>query len=185
VNLKAQVRDLLKVIATAVLICFALALGLVVIMVILLPHKSPPREKQVVEDFYVHRVAFERLRDMLIEDKNLVRVADWGVQTTTSMATKERPTGDFPADRYSQYLALLKEVGGIGAHRDRRDPPADVCIWIYASGWAGDTRHLDVCWEAQVPAPQIASLEEFYKTPKPRKPAFRHVESNWYLWADW
>jgi hypothetical protein len=29
------------------------------------------------------------------------------------------------------------------------------------------------------------SLDDFYKTPKPRKPVFRRVDGNWYLWADW
>jgi hypothetical protein len=185
-SLESESRDALKLLGTgllvSVLVCALLAF---VGVAIFFTHRSPAKEAQVIRNFYAHRSAFEQLRDMLIEDKKLVRLADWGVQTTTSMATKERPTGDFPIDRYKQYMALLKEAGGIGGNRDRSDSPADVCIWIYASGWAGDTRHLDICWEAQVPAPQIESLDEFYKTPKPRKPAFRHVESNWYLWADW
>lgn len=181
-SLSAEVRDLLKLIATSVLICLALAIGL---LAILFHSKSPPKEKQMVQNFHAHRVTFERLRAMLIEDKKLVRLADWGVQTTTSMGTSEHLTGDFPPDRYKQYLALLKEVGGMGADRDGNDPPADVCIWMYASGWAGETRHLDVCWEAQVPTNQATSLDDFYRTPKPRKPVFSHFESNWYLWADW
>jgi hypothetical protein len=101
------------------------------------------------------------------------------------MGTSEHPTGDFPVDRYKQYLALLKEVGGIGAHRDGSDSQPDACVWIYASGWAGDTRHLDVCWETQAPTNQIASLDDFYRTSKPRKPVFRHIDGDWYLWADW
>ncbi len=181
-KLGAQVRDLLKLLGLSTLICIALAFGL---FAFLFPHSSPPKETQVIQNFYSHRAAYERLRDMLTEDKKLVRLADWGVQTTTSMRTRERPTGDFPPDRYNQYIALLREVGGLGAHRDSNDPPADVCIWVYASGWAGDTRHLDVCWEAQTPANLVSSLDDFYKTPKPRKPVFRHIESNWYLWADW
>jgi hypothetical protein len=187
VTLAAQVRDLLKVVGVGVLVSVLVCVALVLVAIaILSPHRSPPKEANVLQNFYAHRATYERLRDMLIEDKKLVRVASWGVQTTTSMATSERPTGDFAVGRYNQYLALLKEVGGIGAHRDRNDPPADLCIWVYASGWAGgDTRHLDVCWENQPPISQVASLDDFYRTPKPRKPVFRHVDGNWYLWADW
>jgi hypothetical protein len=186
VSLDSETRDALKLMGASLLVGVLLcALFAFVGVALFFPHRSPPKEADVIRNFYTHRAAFELLRDMLIEDTKLVRLAGWGVQTTTSMATSERPTGDFPVDRYKQYLALLKESGGLGAHRDRDDPPADVCIWVYASGWAGDTRHLDVCWENQPPANQVASLDEFYRTPKPRKPVFRHVDSNWYLWADW
>ena len=116
---------------------------------------------------------------MLIEDRDLRRVAGWGVQTIKTMG--KPPAGDFPVNRYNEYLSQMKEAGALGAHRDDEDPPADVCIWMYASGWAGDTRHLDVCWENQTPVNQVTSLDDFYKTPKPRKPVFRHIESNWYL----
>jgi len=183
---KAQVSDGLKLLGLSVLISAVLAIVLAWgFFAFVFPSTKPPKEKQVIENFYAHRATFERLREMLIEDKKLVRVAGWGVETSTSMGTREHPTGDFPINRYHQYLALLKEVGGIGAHRDRNDRPADVSIRVYASGWAGDTRHVDVCWEDQVPTNQVSSLDEFYKSPKPRKPAFRHIDGNWYLWADW
>jgi hypothetical protein len=26
---------------------------------------------------------------------------------------------------------------------------------------------------------------DFYRTPKPRRPVFRHIDGNWYAWADW
>jgi hypothetical protein len=183
---KSEVRDLLKVLGVSVLVSLLVCAVLAFVAIALLfPHASPPKEKHVIQNFYEHRATFEQLRDMLIEDKKLVRLADWGVQTTTSMGTSERPTGDFPPDRYKQYLTLLKKVGGIGAHRDGNDPPADVCIWVCASGWGGETRHLDICWETRAPTNQIVSLDDFYRTPKPRKPMFRHIEGNWYLWADW
>jgi|SRR5271156_1855379 len=182
---KPKLRNLLKLLGAAFLICVGLVCLAIVFFLIVFPSSSPPKEKKVIQNFYAHRAAYEHLRDMLLEDKQLVRVAAWGVQTTKPIPASKPPAGDFPLDRYNEYLSLLKEAGAIGAHRDSADPPADVCIWIYASGWAGDTRHLDVCWETQQPAPQIASLDEFYKTPKPRKPVFRPIDSNWYLWADW
>lgn len=182
---RTKIIDSLKLLGfflLSVLICVVLGIAF---FLIVFPHKSPPNERQVIQNFNAHRAGFEQLRDMLMEDKKLVRVADWGVQTTTSMPTSERRTGDFPPDRYEQYLSLLKEVGGIGAHRDGNSPPDDVCIWIFASGWAGDKRHQDICWEKETPPNQITSLDDFYRTPKPRKPVFRHIDENWYLWADW
>lgn len=166
----------------SVLICVVLAAGF---FLIVFPHKSPPNERQVILNFNAHRAEFERLRTMLAEDKNLIRLANWGVQTSKELGTSENPTADFPAERYHQYLDLLRQAGGLGTQRDRADPPADICIWIFASGWAGDTRHQDICWEKETPPNQVASLDNFYRTPKPRKPVFRHIEDNWYLWADW
>jgi|HubBroStandDraft_3_1064219.scaffolds.fasta_scaffold347966_2 hypothetical protein len=185
-SLDSETRDLLKLLGSGLLIVVTLCAVLAFAGVALFfPHRSPPKEAQVIQNFYTHRAAFERLRDMLLNDRKLVRLADWGAQTTTSMGTSEHPTGDFPVDRYKQYLVLLKEVGGIGAHRDGSDSQPDACVWIYASGWAGDTRHLDVCWETQAPTNQIASLDDFYRTSKQRKPVFRHIDGDWYLWADW
>lgn len=179
-------RESLKLFGLAalvnVLICVVLAAAF---FTIVFPHKAPPKERQVVQNFNAHRAEFERLRSMLVEDKNLVRVARWGVQTSKAMGTRENPTADFPVERYHQYLDLLRQVGGLRASRDDADPPADVCIWIFASGWAGDTRHQDICWEAETPPNQVESLEDFYRTAKPRKPVFRHIDENWYLWADW
>jgi len=179
-------RDSLKLFGIAVLlsvlICVVLAAAF---FLIVFPHKSPPNEQQVIQNFNAHRADFERLHSMLVEDKNLIRLAKWGVQTSKAMGTSENPTADFPTERYHQYMDLLQQAGGFGAERDQADPPADVCIWIFASGWAGDTRHLDICWEKETPPNQVASLDDFYRMPKPRKPVFRRIETNWYLWADW
>lgn len=183
---EAKSRDSLKLLGIAALLSVAICVVLAAaFFLIAFPHKSPPNEKQVIQNFNAHRAEFERLRIMLVEDKTLIRLATWGVQTSKAMGTRENPTADFSVERYQQYLNLLRQVGGLGANRDQADQPADVCIWIFASGWAGDTRHLDVCSEKEPPPNQIASLDSFYRMPKPRKPVFRHIEENWYLWADW
>lgn len=182
-DLGAETRDLLKLLGAGILT--AVLLGALVTFLgvtLFFPHRSPPREEQVLRNFETHRAAFERLRDMLIEDKTLVRVADWGVETTKTMG--KPPAGDFPVNRYNEYLALLKEVRAVGAFRDRGEAPESVGALVYASGFAGDTRHMDVCWLAHEPPNQVSSLNDFYKTPKPRNPVYRHIEGNWYLWAD-
>src|SRR5579859_5718680 len=97
-------RDSLKLFGIAVLlsvlICVVLAAAF---FLIVFPHKSPPNEQQVIQNFNAHRADFERLHSMLVEDKNLIRLAKWGVQTSKAMGTSENPTADFPTERYHQY----------------------------------------------------------------------------------
>lgn len=120
---------------------------------------------------------------MLLADDGLERVASWGVETTSSGITKP-PAGNFPASRYNEYLSLLKDIDGKGAFRERGHNP-DVGILVWASGWAGDTRHVAIYWLNHKPSNEVASLDDFYRTPKPRRPVFRRIDGNWYLWADW
>jgi hypothetical protein len=146
----------------------------------------PPKEAQVIANFHVHRAAFERLRDMLEADQPVGRIAEWGIEPAAEpWRAAIPPEGDFPVGRYNEYLALLKEIGGYGAFRERGKPPVPVGIDVWGSGWASDTRHIAVCWLNKPPSNQVSSLDTFYQTPKPRSPVFRHIDGNWYLWADW
>jgi hypothetical protein len=145
----------------------------------------PPREKEFIDGFYAHQASYETLRDLLLEDEQLVRVAAWGVETTASPPHEVRPQGDFPINRYNQYLALLNQIGARWAFRASGEKPELVAIGVWASGWGADTRHIEICWMNQVPARRIDSLDDYYQTPKPRRPAFRQIEGNWYLYADW
>src|ERR1700694_2501943 len=106
----------------------------------------PPREKDLIENFHAHRTTYERLRDMLQADEDLLRLASWGVETTKSMGPVAPLEAGFPIDRYDQYLVLLRETGGIGAFRGRGEHPESVSVGVWASGGAGDTRHVQVCW---------------------------------------
>ncbi len=98
----------------------------------------PPTEARIIANFVSHRATYERLRDMLTADDKLLRVADWGIETDSGFA--KPPEGRFPVAGYNEYLALLKQVDAIGANRNRGNP-ADPCILVWASGFAGDTRH--------------------------------------------
>lgn len=145
----------------------------------------PPKEAKLIPDFQAHRPAYEKLREMLHTDKQLRRLADWGVETTTSPVPQKPPEGDFPLARYNEYLSLLKAVGGLWASRGEEYGVETDCVLVWASGWAGNTRHVDICWQEKQPSPLISSLDQYYQTPMPRHPAFRHIDGNWYLWADW
>ena len=153
-------------------------------LIVLVTHFTtrPPTEAKIISNFNNHRATYERLRDMLTEDRKLFRVADWGVETDSGL---EKPhEGRFPAARYDEYLALLKEVNAKGASRRRGETP-EPCVLVWASGFGGDTRHRYICWLTVEPENQVATLDAFERTPKPRDPVFKHIDGGWYIWADW
>ncbi len=164
------------------IILFLSFVALAGVFLLSLPSK-PPREAKVIENFNAHRPAYERLKAMLLSDEQLRRVADWGIENAEGI--HHPPEGGFSVDRFHEYLSLLSEVGAKGASRGRGENAQEVCVLAWAAGWAGDTRHVETCWLDHEPANQVASLDAFYLTPKPRHPVFRHIDGNWYLWADW
>ena len=146
---------------------------------------TPPSDASLIEAFYAHRPAHERLHEMLLADKQLLLVATWGVETTGSGGRKVPPTADISAARFQEYLVVLKEIGGEVASKTRgRDADSDVGVW--GSGWAGDTRHIAVSYRTHPPANQVASLDAYRSGPdKRREGIYRHVDGNWYIRADW
>jgi hypothetical protein len=145
---------------------------------------KPPKEQKLVENFYAHRTAFERLRDMLLADDKVRAVyARFGVETKESGLPHVPPEVNFPVSRYDEYRGLLEQIGSTLVFRAGENN-STICISVWASGFGGDTRHVDNCWLDTPPVNQVASLSDFYKTPKPGRAAFRHIDGNWYLWAD-
>lgn len=177
----------MKLRASRLLLCIAVAVfvtGGVVMFARFI--NRPPSEDTLVKRFYTHRAAYERLREMLQADKQVRRVATWGVETTSSVVPRIPPEGDFPLDRYKEYLEQLKQAGGQLAIR-RGAEQADTEIGVWASGWAGDTRHMSICWLGQQPGNQVNSLDEYHRDPnrRSRNGVFKHIDGNWYMWADW
>jgi hypothetical protein len=147
---------------------------------------NPPKENTFIANFYAHRSAYEHLRDMLQADRQVFRVTSSGVETANSAGLSNTPPkGGFPVERYNEYLALLKETGAKGVFRWGGEHSQDVGIAVWGSGWGGDTRHLAIAWMEHEPTNQVASLDAFYQSPKPRNPTFRRIDGNWYFWADW
>jgi hypothetical protein len=171
------------IVAGLLVCCIALMWGF---FAVVFPSSNPPTEKKLIGDFYAHRKDLEGLRDMLWADKQLLTVANWGVETTLNQGPHHvQPGGDFPVIRYNQYLTLLKQCGCKSAFRIERGGSELIGISLWATGWGADTRHVDVYWTDHAPSTQVASLDEYYKTPKPRHPVYRHIDANWYLFADW
>jgi hypothetical protein len=146
---------------------------------------NPPDESKLIDDFHVRRAAYERLRDMLLADQQVRAVYErQGVETSDSGLPRTASEANFPVSRFNEYRALLErarstEVFRVGGNN------SGVCIAVWAAGFGGDTRHVDICWTERRPNNQVSRLTDFYRTPKPRHPVFRHIDSNWYLWTDW
>jgi hypothetical protein len=141
----------------------------------------PPSEAKLLENFYAHRATFEQLQ----EDKQISRLAEWGVHLQGDEISKP-PEGNFPVERFQRYLTLLKEARAIAVSRDD-DPHPYLNIFVWGSGFAGNTVHIAICWTDDKVPRQVSTFDEYYRTRK--APAgsgwvFRHIDSNWYLCTD-
>ena len=165
-------------------ISFSIAVALIASFLIFVFISSrPPKEHRIISDFRAHRASYKRVRTMLLEDKDVVGVAPWGIQAEGSGLWKNPPDGGMPVARYQEYLALLKEIG---ANRvGRGGGPLEISFGVWRSGFAADTRHVDVAWLEREPPNIVVSLDAFCRTDKPRHPSYVHIDDNWYIWADW
>ena len=145
--------------------------------------RIPPQDAKLMARFYAHHAAYERLRGMIQADDRLRSVDKWGIVTTNSWDTLSPRQANFPAERYHEYVALLKEVGGYWAAR-RPGEPADLEIQLWQWGFAGTAHNIRICWEHQAPTNQVPNLAGHVGRLSPdgrRETAYRHIEGNWYL----
>jgi hypothetical protein len=142
----------------------------------------PPREAQLLLNFNQHRAGFEQLRDMLLVDTNLSRVASWGVETDKPFFLGYPSGQNFPINRFQKYLALLKETGGKAAARAEGEP-ANPIILVWARGWGGDIQHIGICWLDRPPTNMISKSDDFQNQSQ-ASGAYCHIDSNWFFWTD-
>ena len=159
----------------ALLIFVILGLAALLFCAFYSPH--PPPDAKIIQNFQTHRADFERLRTMLQEDTQLDTVADWG--------TRMRHGASLPTSRYDEYMKHLNQAHAYGACRAEGDP-AYPSIMLWGWGWAGHSWHLEICWLDQAPTNLIATFDNYRGRSSYEHPfiAYRHVESNWYLWTD-
>ena len=143
----------------------------------------PPKESQLIKNFYANRAAFEKLRDMLQVDEQVYILDQRGILTTNSSGFHFPPYGNLTVDRYEVYISLLKQVGGITVRRNA-ESRLNVPLWVW--GWAGNGKNIGICWMDQAPTNQIPTLDgHFGRDPYGKQHlAYRHVDANWYLWTD-
>lgn len=163
----------------------SLALALLCVGLLYLYFSSrPPRESKLVGNFIpaaphtsVCETCFWPTEVRAVYARRVVETAESGLP--------HAPGGmNFPLRRFNDYRMWLEQAHSEEVFRVEGSNRG-ICIAAWAAGFGGDTRHIDTCWMEQIPLNQAAGLDDFYKTPKPRHPVFRHIDSNWYLWADW
>lgn len=144
-----------------------------------------PKESELIQNFYAHRAAYEQLRDMFLADAHVRRVASYGVAITNTIIITRKPEEvNFPIDRYNEYLALLKEAGAIQATRGVWEQSSDPAFYVWGWGWAGNTRHICICWKAQDPTNQVANLYQRQMRGENDQGVYKHIEGHWYVWRD-
>jgi hypothetical protein len=149
------------------IVVFLSCVVLVGVVLLILPSKPPP-EATLIQTFTAHRPVYERLRDMLEADGQVRAVyLRFGVETVGSGLPRAPSEVNFPVTRYNEYVALLGQIGS--AEVFRSGDHSGVCNVVWAHGFGGDTRHVQICWEAHQPANIVASLTDYYQTPKPRR----------------
>jgi hypothetical protein len=155
------------------------------VLLVFLTLPRPPKEKDLLQNFYRNRAAFEQLRDMLQADNNLRGVADWGVDTRKPFFIGHPSAAIMPTERYRRYVALLQQVGGLVAFRSEGEP-ADpgVCVWGW--GWGSHTRHINISWMDEAPTNQVTSLDDCRAPHRygDRQYFYRHIDEHWYLDTD-
>lgn len=148
-----------------------------------LSHAGPPSNEALLKTFREHKQEYEELRNLLQEDRKLRRVASWGFEIWDSPIVMTPPTAELSSARYQKYMDLLTRVHGLALSRSRGDHP-DSCIFVWASGWAADTKHIAICWLEREPEKQIesdsrqASVE---RAGEHSRFVFEHIEDKWYL----
>jgi hypothetical protein len=118
---------------------------------------EPPDESKLIDDFYLRRATYERLRDMLLADQQVRAIyVRQGVETKESGLPHAPTEVNFPTSRYNEYRALLQGADSEQIFRAGGSNPG-VCTSVWATGFGGDTRHIDTCWMEQVPGNQVAT----------------------------
>ncbi len=146
--------------------------------------RSPPKEDTFLRNFQANRRAFERLRDLLRADAHVSTITARGVMTHDAHDYQLPPQGNFPAERFQEYMALLKQIGGTGATRDRGEAGSlRIVLWSWPFGFAGETRHAGVCWLDHEPPNKSLSLDNSREKRTQQTTGYRWIEKRWYLWA--
>lgn len=127
-------------------------------------HRS---DKDLIDNFRVHRSEFDQLLRMIMEDKSLYRVDyDW--------TEPEHPesVGITPA-RIDEYRGLMKKLGilrGFSAYRERK-------YVEFFSSFQGSAK--GYLYTKQPPPDLDASLDDVIQ--KGLSYGYRRIEGNWYL----
>jgi hypothetical protein len=150
---------------------------------------APPRDSALVAQFNDRRGTFVELKELISLQSEWVRVAPWGIETTSHVLVDKSSDSRWFTAEYERCLALMQRVGGKGAFRSQ-DACPEVCIFVWAAGWAGDTRHIAVCSRCSEPGREqlvdsLDQAEPVLRAHAGRWVVYRPLGGEWFLREDW
>lgn len=130
-------------------------------------------DKQLIENFRIHRAEFEKLVAMIVEDKGLTRVDDNWTEPAS-----------YDAARVAEYRKLFKIVGtqrGVSATVDR-----EAIEFIASSqGFVTHGSAKGYLYAKKCPfqlGKTVESLDEMSSGERPTGSGCHHIEGQWYLY---
>ena len=131
---------------------------------------SAPSDASLIERFAANKATYEHLRDLLSGDATLAEVGPSGIRSIDSPIWTSPPTSSVSSQQYRLYMDLLRLAGDNRASRSN-GPHPEICFGVWATGWASDTKHKNICWRSE----SSAAGGRFTS---------KHIESGWYLDKD-
>lgn len=111
-------------------------------------YAKTPSDSKFIQRYIANKGAYQRLRDLLADEPSIRDVMTSGVQMSDSSIIVVPPTPQISSAKFKEYLDLLHATGGIRVGRSGGSNP-NICIAVWADGWAGDARHKNICWDWQ------------------------------------
>jgi hypothetical protein len=140
------------------------------------PFQGQPHlpDAQLIANFQAHKEGFERLRQMIIEDKGLTRVDDNWTAPGDPKAIGVSP------ERIAEYRKLFSQLGiprGFSATSER-----DRIEFLASSqGWVAHGSHKCYLYASNPPKDLIGSLDHISSKNRSVGEGTRQIEGNWYL----
>jgi hypothetical protein len=181
VKKKTILKIILAVLALPALVAGAvLAYGLMLSLAFTsgdIPHKA---DQELIANFQSHRTEFNRLLQMINEDRDLKRVDnDW--------TFPENPQAiGIAQERIDKYRTLFRQAGvprGFSAFQS-----SDYIEFIASSQGLAVSGSSKGYLYAKEPPPRVIDNLDTYRAQEskfsPAFPVFRHIEGNWYLFFE-
>jgi hypothetical protein len=136
------------------------------------PHQS---DAQMIANFQKYKSDFERLRQMILEDKGLTRVDDNWTEPRDPL------TIGIKSERIAQYRRMFQQLGiprgfSATAERDRIEFIAS------AQGWVASGSSKCYVYLKTRPDELLDDLDKLSLQEKPFGTGYRHIEGDWYLY---
>jgi len=138
-------------------------------------HPPHAPDNELIANFHRHRADFEKLREMILQDKDLLRV------TSNLTQPEDLRSIGISSVRIAEYRKLLKVLGiegGVTASSDR----ANVEFTTSFRGFVTHGSQKGYLYSTNPVTEPLAGLDQFSATGVGI--GLRHIEGNWYLFFE-